>query len=215
MAGAVARLTKARRRLLLAAVAVALAWPLVAWGAARALVVRADMARADALAVLSGAGDYEERTRRAAALWREGRAPKIILTDDGLRGGWSVEHQRNLFFVERAAEELRRAGVPAECIEVVPGVRVTSTYDEALALRDHARARGLKSLLVVTSSYHSRRALWTLRRVFRGGGTEVGLDAAPPGPLSPTPATWWCQARGWRAVALEYPKQVYYWLRYR
>ena len=200
------------RRAAWALVALA-AWSLAAWGAARWLVVRADLPKADALAVLAGSSTYVERSRRAAELFREGRAPLVLLTDDGQRGGWSAAEERNLFFVERAAEELRRAGVPADRIEVLPGA-VSSTHDEAVRLREHAGARGLRSVLVVTSAYQSRRALWTLRRVFEGSGVEVGLSAVEPGLQAPRAATWWFVPLGWRLVPGEYLKLIYYRLRY-
>lgn len=189
------------------------AWSLVAWAGARALIVRSDLARADALVVLSGGSSYPERTRRAAELFAEGRAPKIVLTNDGILGPWSDEKERNPTFTELEAEALLGAGIPAESIEALPQ-QVSSTYDEALLLHDYARARGLRSILVVTSAYHSRRALWVWRRVFRESGISVGLVPASTGEQSPPPATWWWHWRGWRSVAGEYPKFVYYWLRY-
>jgi uncharacterized SAM-binding protein YcdF (DUF218 family) len=199
--------------LLVAALAVVV-WSLLAWAAAHALVVRAELTHADALVVLSGSGVYLERAGSAAQLWKEGRADKIILTNDSQHGGWSEAKQRNPSFVERASEELERAGVAADKIEVLPEA-VTSTHDEALLLRRYATTHGLRSILVVTSAYHSRRALWTLRRVFQGSGIEVGLTAVAPGQQSPPPATWWWHALGWRTVALEYIKLGYYWLSYR
>jgi len=207
--GALKRWRRIRAGLLLALVA----WPLVAWGAARALIVRAEIARADAIVVLSGSSAYVERTRRAAGLFHAGVAPKVILTNDNARSGWSSAEQRNPLFVERAAEELRRAGVPDGRIEVLPQT-VGGTYEEAALLRGYAGARGVRSLLFVTSGYHSRRALWTVRRVFRESSVEVGVDALSPGDQTPTPFTWWLSPRGWRAVGLEYPKLIYYRVRY-
>jgi uncharacterized SAM-binding protein YcdF (DUF218 family) len=192
-----------------AAVAALAAWSLAAWGAARWLVVAEALPRADAMVVLGGAAAYRERARAAAGLFGEGRAPVVALTNDGLRGGWSQAEQRNPFFYERAGEELRRAGVPAEKIELVPGL-VTSTHDEAVALKAYAAARGWRSLLVVTSEYHARRSLWTFRRVFAGSGIAVGLAPAGPGEGTPSGAFWWLRPRGWRLVAGEYVKLVYY-----
>jgi uncharacterized SAM-binding protein YcdF (DUF218 family) len=188
-------------------------WFLLAWVAAQSLVVRADLPRADALLVLSGSSNYLERSRWAARLYREGRAPLILLTDDGERGGWSNTEGRNPFFVERAARALKESGVPAENIEVLPGL-VSSTYEEAISLRSFAASHGLRSILVVTSAYHSRRALWTMRRVFEGSNIEVGVDAPPVGGESPAPTIWWGSPRGWQMVASEYPKMLYYRLRY-
>jgi uncharacterized SAM-binding protein YcdF (DUF218 family) len=187
-------------------------WPALAWAAASALVVRAGVERADALVVLSGSAAYVERARRAAELYREGRAPRVLLTDDGQRGPWSEARQTNPLFVERAREELLRGGVPAESVEVLPGT-VTSTHDEAVAARAYAERGGARSLLFVTSAYHTRRALWTMRQTFRGSGVEVGVEA--PAPDAPAPWAWWLSRRGWRSVALEYPKLVYYYWEYR
>lgn len=189
------------------------AWSLLAWCVARVLIVNAELAHADAIVVLAGSNAYVERTKQAARIFFEGRAPKILLTNDNLPGGWSSLEQRNPFFVERAAVELQRAGVPAEKIEVLPEA-VSSTYDEAVLLRDYAQTQRLRSLLVVTSAYHSRRALWTFRRVFQESGIEIGLDTVAPGQQTPGPAVWWCQPNGWRVVALEYPKSIYYWVQY-
>jgi uncharacterized SAM-binding protein YcdF (DUF218 family) len=210
-----ARKSRWRRWALRVGVALVVAWPLVAWGAARALVVREELPQADVIVVLSGASEYVERTGRAAELFRAGVAPKIVLTNDNLRGGWNSAQQRNPFFVERAADELRRAGVPDAHIEALPEP-VAGTYDEAVRLRAYASERGLRSVLVVTSAYHSRRALWTMRLVFRESGVRVGVAPVAAGGEAGTPsaAGWWLSARGWRSVAPEYPKLVYYWLRY-
>jgi uncharacterized SAM-binding protein YcdF (DUF218 family) len=189
-------------------------WSLLAWVAARALIVSAELERADAIVILSGSGAYVERAERAALLLKEGRAPRIILTNDVMIGPWSQEEQRNPTFTERAAGELRSAGVPLESIEILPEP-VGSTYDEAVLLREYAASHHLRSILVVTSSYHSRRALWTLRRVFEGSNVEVGMDAVAPGQQVPRPAVWWLKPFGWQMVALEYLKIIYYFFRYR
>jgi uncharacterized SAM-binding protein YcdF (DUF218 family) len=186
---------------------------LIAWGAARALVVTSELPRADAVAVLAGSAVYVERAGRAAQLYRAGRAPRVILTDDGQRGGWSSAEQRNPLFVERAAAELVRLGVPADRIEVVPG-RALGTYNEAGLLRSYAESRGLRSVLFVTSAYHSRRAWWSLRKVFDGGAVEIGIDAVAPGAQTPPARSWWLTPRGWREVPGEYAKIVYYHAHY-
>ena len=204
------------RRLARIAVALVVAWPLVAWAAARALVVEDELPqRADCIVVLSGASEYVERTRYAAELLRRGVAPKIVLTNDNLRGGWNSEQQRNPFFIEREAEELRRAGVAAAQIEALPEP-VASTYDEAVRVRAYASERGIKAVVVVTSAYHSRRTRWTMRRMLEGVSVGVApVAAGGDGDVqTPSPATWWLSRRGWRSVAPEYPKLLYYWWQY-
>jgi uncharacterized SAM-binding protein YcdF (DUF218 family) len=196
----------ARRALLLL-----IAWPLLAWIGANVLIVNSSLAHADALMVMAGSSTYFERTHHAAQLFNEGRAPMILLTSDNVESGWSAEQQRNPLFVERAADELRRQGVPTEKIEIVPGV-VSSTYDETTRLREYATAHKLKSILVVTSAYQSRRVWWTLQRVFRGSDVAIGIDPAPPGEQSPRAVAWWLRRFGWKLVGGEYVKIVYYWI---
>jgi hypothetical protein len=50
--------------------------------------------------------------------------------------------------------------------------------------------------------------------VFSGSEIKLGITTAPAEGASPAPALWWLRARGWRAVASEYPKLIYYRLRY-
>jgi uncharacterized SAM-binding protein YcdF (DUF218 family) len=207
---------KAARRwrfLLIAGLGLAMSWPVLAWFAARLLIVHVELTSADAIVVLSGSSTYRERTAWAAKLYREGRAPIVILTNDSLISGWDRVEERNPYFYELAAKELQQGGVPAEKIEVVSDIAL-GTYEESLGLRDYATAHNLKRLLVVTSAYHSRRALWSMRHASERSGIEVGIDSPPPGWQTPAPSTWWMRRRGWRVVAGEYVKMVYYWMRY-
>ena len=57
-------------------------WGIVAALAGRFLVVRVPLDSADAIVVMSGSSAYLERTQKAARLYREGRAPMVLLTDD-------------------------------------------------------------------------------------------------------------------------------------
>ena len=195
-----------RRRLLKVLVLLLLAWVILAWVAARALMVNAEIGSADALVVLSGSSSYVERTQRAAELYRQGRAPVVLLTNDHTRGGWSSALQTNPFFVDRAIDELTKQGVPAERIRIVPGV-AASTQSEAVIVKDYAASQGLRSILIITSAYHSRRALRTFRKTFEGTGVVIGLE--PSSSASPA-AFWWLRPSGWRDVAGEYVKLIYY-----
>jgi uncharacterized SAM-binding protein YcdF (DUF218 family) len=207
------------RRIALTSAALLVVWCLVAWGAARWLVVSDTDASAsrgseiEVVAVLAGSSQYLERTAQAARIWREHRAARVVLTNDGEPSGWLSSEQRNPLFVERARWALEREGIPSERIEALPRV-VSSTYEEAVALREYATMRGVRSLEVVTSPYHTRRAGWILRRVFDGSGVEIEVVAASPDDDAPTNATWWLHARGWHDVAGEYVKFAYYALNY-
>jgi len=151
------------RRFLIAAVLLIAIAPVLAWAAAELLIVRADLPAADAIVIFSGSSTYLERADWAAKLYREGRAPLIVLTNDGLISGWDRREERNPYFYELASRRLQQQGVPADRIQLADG-RALGTYEESVLIRDHAASHSLKKLLVVTSGYHSRRALWSMRR---------------------------------------------------
>jgi uncharacterized SAM-binding protein YcdF (DUF218 family) len=188
-------------------------WPVIAWVLAKSLIVRKPLAIADAIVVFSGAAAYRERTQLAAQLYRNRTATRLILTNDNQRGPWSTAEQRNPFSYERAIDELEAAGVPREQIEVIPQV-VSNTYEEAKVLHDYAKAHGLHTVLVVTSAYHSRRALWTLQQIFKADEAEIGIEPVPTGFQTPSPGTWWLYPSGWQMVLGEYLKIVQYRMRY-
>ena len=182
---------------------------LVAWVGAHGLIVSATLDRADAIVVLSGSSTLAERTKHAAHLYSQNRAPRILLTTDNQQGSWSSAEQRNPYFHEIAVRELIRLGVPSQNIEVVTPP-VSSTWDEAVLLSEYAKTHNLSSILIVTSSYHSRRALWTFRSHFQNIHIQVGMDPVPTGIQTPGPATWWLHLRGWQLVFVEYLKLIYY-----
>jgi uncharacterized SAM-binding protein YcdF (DUF218 family) len=190
-----------------------LIWPFAAWLGARLLITEAPLDKADAIVVLSGSANYQERAHEAAQLLLEGRSRRILITNDDRRGPWSNVDQRNLFFYERSLRVLESTGVPAESVEVLMQP-VSSTHEEAELVKQYAVEHGLRSILVVTSAYHSRRALWVFSRAFRETGIHVGLAPVSSGTDSPHPATWWLSASGWRLVPTEYVKMIYYVIKY-
>jgi uncharacterized SAM-binding protein YcdF (DUF218 family) len=203
-----------RRRIVKILLVCILIWPFAAWLGARFLITEAPLEKADAIVVLGGSANYRERAHEAARLLAEGRSQRILITNDNMRGPWSSVEQRNPYFYERSVEELEKTGVPANTIDVLM-TPVGGTHEEAELVKRYATEHGFRSLLIVTSAYHSRRALWTFSRVFRDSGIQLGLRPVNPGEDSPRPATWWLTARGWRLVPTEYVKMIYYVVKYR
>lgn len=127
-------------------------------------------AKSDAIVLL--AGNSRERGPVAAALFHDGYADRIILTNDGVCSSWSTKYNRNLFQVEWTEEDLVNAGVPRERIVRLPFYG-SSTMHDALAVRGHVVQHDLKKLVLVTSDYHVRRALWSFREVFADHPVEM------------------------------------------
>lgn len=190
-----------------------LAWILLAWFLAENLIVKQPLDRADAILVLSGSRFYPERTAEAALVYSKGVAPKIFLTDDGGRAGWSKSEQRNPRFVELIKQKLIEGGVPADAVEILPP-QVSGTIDEAEVLRERVSQGDINSVLLVTSPYHTRRSLNTFEKVLKDKNVRLGIVSPPPGEQSPPPFTWWFSKKGWNSVAAEYVKIIYYRLNY-
>jgi len=190
-------------------------WAFSAPFLAQSLIIEKPLEKADAILVLAGSHTYLERTQKAAELFRKGAAPRIYLTDDGERAGWSRAEQRNPPFVDLARNSLIANGVAAEHIEILEPP-VTGTIYEARILSEKAKSAGLKSVLIVTSAYHTRRALATFQKNFAENNlpTELGVASPPPGLQTPPPGSWWLSRFGWEIVAGEYVKSAGYWLFY-
>ena len=151
-------------KLLIAAFALIAVWIFTAPFLARNLIVEKPLENADAIIILSGSKAFIERTHKAAELYNQGISKKVILTDDGGRGGWNRAEQTNLKFSEFARRELVKQGVAAENIETLEP-KVSGTIDEAEVFFDsYAKNHNLQNVLLVTSVYHTNRTFWTFER---------------------------------------------------
>ena len=116
-------------------------------------------------------------------------------------------------FVELEQRELIAGGVPPDAITILPG-KVSGTDEEARAFVVEINARPINSLLLVTSAYHTRRALRTFTKILAGRGVEIGIEYAPISDQTPPPEAWWLGMRGWRTVGGEYIKSAVYMVWY-
>jgi uncharacterized SAM-binding protein YcdF (DUF218 family) len=162
----------------------------------------------DAMFILLG--DAAPRAAYAAMLFREGRAPLIGLArperDAVFDLGLSPEEHAV------ACSVLTALGVPRDRLVVLPEA-VTSTRDEAHALTQWARESSFEHIIVVTSSYHSQRAYWTLRRVLQPHGIAISMAPVPYPGIDWNP--WWQSEEGLVTVFNETAKTLFYRLRYR
>ena len=120
-------------------------------------LVAADPPRAaDAAVVLAGDPDYE-RTKTGARLLLSGQVRLLILTGGEPGPGDSATSLRDVAI---------RAGVPPERIRMEQVSH--STHGSMEAIRPILEQEGIRSLAVVTSPYHQRRAVWAARRTLKG-----------------------------------------------
>ncbi len=186
----------------------------VGWrDAARFLAVADPIpARADAIVVM--AGSIGDRTLEAARLYEDGVAPRVLVTRERPSRATTTLAARGVRLPEGAAitrDALTGLGVPAAAITVIRR-RATSTRTEARAIARYACSHGLRSLVVVTSPSHTRRARLILRQTL---GPSVALSVRPTRAV-PYPAhRWWRVHELAKQVLREYEKLAHYWLRER
>ncbi|HBG19753.1 MAG TPA: hypothetical protein DDY32_10910 [Desulfobulbaceae bacterium] len=135
------------------------------------LVVKKELPHAEALVVM--AGSMTERLPVAARLFQDGVAPRILLTNDGNLGAWSAEKNRNLYSIEWAESDLTNMQVPDQAIVKLTYSASGSIYD-ALNSRKEILEKGIQSIIIVTSDYHTRRSLWTFERILRDHPVAIG-----------------------------------------
>jgi uncharacterized SAM-binding protein YcdF (DUF218 family) len=172
--------------------------------AGEALIV--DRPLDDPDAIVSLASHEWERLPVAAAAARRYPQATVILTLP------ATVSRYNCHDCAHRVERLVAAGVSAARVRIVP-LGSGGTYGEALACREVASQTPFRRLLIVTSPYHTRRALAAFRSVF--GGTDVRVGITPAWSNSPaTPGRWWGSPYDRWYVSYEWAGTLFYAARY-
>lgn len=151
---------------------------------------------ADMAVVLAG-GYRGNRILRAAELVRQKLAPRVLVSGPEVYGC----HESDLAIAYAVGK-----GYPEDWFISLPN-RSRTTVDEARDVLAELRRRQVRRFLVVTSSYHTRRAGRVYRRL--APEMEFRVVAAPDEDF---PARWWHSREGQKTVLLEWTKVVAYWL---
>lgn len=159
--------------------------------AAENWVVNDPAAHADALVLLSDDNFYADRATHAAELFRQEVAPVLVASGRKLRPNAGISELMEHDLVER--------GVPKEKI-----LRLShdadSTREEAIAVAKLAQEHHWKSIVLVTSNYHTRRARYIFRRILPRG-IAVSVASARDGSFDPE--RWWEQRESVKLFATE------------
>ncbi len=169
-------------------------------GVASAWIVDDDLQKAQAIVVLGGDDRAGSRLKYAFQLYKDGRAPRLVLSGPPLRDYF---HESELM-----AREARELGVPAEHLILAP-TAADSTLEEALALRPVLAEHNFRNIIVVTSNFHTRRAKLIFVDVYRPRGTIVRVSASPD--VRFDPKTWWQSREGRKYLFLDLLKWSYTW----
>jgi uncharacterized SAM-binding protein YcdF (DUF218 family) len=164
--------------------------------------------RADAVVVL--AGSRLDRWLEAVDLFKEGWAPKIVLSP-GPVSTLEVKLRDQGLKLPREGDIARDAvislGVPADAVTVMPD-GVDNTAAEAATLRLMLAQDSPRRIIVVTSTYHVRRARFAFNREFEGTGVEIIAHGSRY--TEARPNRWWTQRSDIRYLMNEMPKFLAY-----
>jgi uncharacterized SAM-binding protein YcdF (DUF218 family) len=161
---------------------------------------------ADAMVMLMGS--VSDRVQEVFHVYEAGYAQLVILPEPGRR---DTELQRKKGIripinVDIAHDVLLELGVRHEHIIVLPW-GTSSTKDEAIAVRTYLENNSnIRSIILVTSASHSRRAFMIFRREFRKLDHDVQLISRPSRYSSFQSRCWYRNRESTKAVFYEYMK---------
>jgi uncharacterized SAM-binding protein YcdF (DUF218 family) len=179
--------------------------------AGRVLVVADPLpAAADAIVVL--AGSPRDRALEAAVIYRRGIAPLVVLTREPLPPGTTALREATGLTLPEGDALARSAlvalGVPPRAI-ITLRRRAQSTSTEARTIARWACRSGVRSLVVVTSPSHTRRARLVLAKAL---GPDIALAVRPARADTFAGRRWLRVRRDAKAVLLEWEKLAHHWL---
>jgi uncharacterized SAM-binding protein YcdF (DUF218 family) len=151
--------------------------PLLSFSAKR-LIQKDPLVKADVVVALCG-DPRCYRERHALKLYRQGLARYIIVS--GIPTSFGVHTG------ESAKKFLLSQGVPEKDIMIL--WNSWNTRREALDLAQLMRRKGWKSAIIVTSPFHSRRAIYTFRRY--APGFSFSSSPVEEDPRGWKPERWW------------------------
>ncbi|MGD0877492.1 MAG: YdcF family protein [Anaerolineales bacterium] len=179
-------------------------------GVADYLIVNDRLQPADVIVLLNS--EVNTRPFRASELYKQGLAPVILIARS--QSTPTVELGLVPNDTDISVSVMEKLGVPAENIIVLPFPGgVTSTMDEASAVRQYVAAHQTHSILLVTSAFHTRRARRTFEKVLVGLPVKLEMVAVPYAGFDQT--NWWKNENGLITLNNEYIKWFYYLFKYR
>lgn len=177
----------------------------------RYLVVAHPLEKSDLIVCLGGG--HVERGLAAADAYRRDLAPRVFVAREVLPDGYDILKQRGVSYPESRElmiRMLKELGVPDSAI-LSRDAPSESTAMEASLVREVVEEEEFRSLILVTSPTHSRRAFLAFKKAM--AGQEVRILVMPSPYSNYNPEGWWKTPRQFRDVVLEYQKLVYYFFK--
>ena len=177
-----------------------LVYPFLLDGLANYLMVQDRLEKADIIVVLGG-DNNGERVEEGVKLYQQGYAKHLLMSGGSL--AWKLTYAQ---WMKRQAVE---GGVPESAILLED--KSKSTLEDAKFSLPIVVGKGFKSIILVTSPTHTRRAARVFRRVFSPAGVKVIIYPAEKSEVSPE--RWWTRHEDTQLVVWEYAALIFYFLK--
>ena len=171
-------------------------------GAGAYLIIADELQPAQAIVMLSGGDDT--RMKEALSLYNDNFGNVIILTETGRQ----LKNYDALYSNDIRIKLLNN-GVPSGNI-LITDIKVSSTLDEAYAIKKLLTNQQFSSAIIVTDPYHTRRTALIFRSVF--SDSKIKLFFRPTRGSWFNSKTWFLTLDGWKYTMLEYFKLFGYYL---
>jgi uncharacterized SAM-binding protein YcdF (DUF218 family) len=169
------------------------------------LVFQDELEPSDAIVVLVGSSTGN-RIEEAVRVFDKGMGKILVFSGYSYYPG--IDSHRGM------KQYAIKLGVPEEKIVAEKAIGETSTWGEALSNIKLLKRLQAKSLILVTSSFHTRRSHWVYERVIKSLNMNITLRVQPAyDPKVPYPG-WWKIRSGKKSVFDEYIKLFYYFITY-
>ncbi|MDF1575691.1 MAG: YdcF family protein [Bacteroidales bacterium] len=176
-------------------------------------LVKEDIPRqADVMVMLTGR--IADRVLKVADLYKDQVAAKVWIVREDMGADRELEKRGVELIREstRARNALVVLGIPPENILILPG-DASSTQMEAQIIRDFLQTQnGVGSVLLVTSSSHTRRAYQIFKAAFRSMENEPELFCSPSSYSGFNSGNWWKSREDIQEVVFEYLKMANFFL---
>lgn len=176
------------------------------------LIIKDKLQKADAIVVLMGSpGD---RILEAKDIYSNSYSSKIIFIEDNDPGRKEIK-AKGIILPNDAIKNKSialRLGIPDSAITIVPG-NTNSTYDEAKTFLAYLNKNPkIKSIILISSSYHMRRAGIIFRNEMAQCNHEVKIILAPSKYTEFNAKNWYSDRQSRKIVVFEYIKILNYYL---
>ena len=176
-------------------------------GIGKILVVEDSLSHTDIIYLLTG--DINSRPFHAVELYRENYANTIVVPQHEVNPAEELGIYPNP--TEAVMKVLHQKGVNKSDIVVIDfNNGVTSTKDEAIALRRYINKTKIKNVIIVTSAFHSYRTRYIFKKVLKE--TPVNIIMSPASHRKFDENNWWKFEEGLIYFINEYLKFIHYLL---